>query len=65
MSTSTAPDAERPNLRISLRTLDSAYYLDFARIFVGTMPGTLPSVNGSSRLGCPIISKHTEGAVKA
>lgn len=58
-------DPENPTVQISLRTLNSAYYSDYAQIFAGTTLATLPLAIVFILFGRQIISGIMEGAVKA
>jgi cellobiose transport system permease protein len=58
-------DPGNPTVQISLRTLNSAYYSDYAQIFAGTTLATLPLAIVFVAFGRQIISGIMEGAVKA
>jgi cellobiose transport system permease protein len=58
-------DPGNPTVQISLRTLNSAYYSDYAQIFAGTTLATLPLAIVFVLFGRQIIGGIMEGAVKA
>ncbi len=56
---------DQPTVQLSLATLSSGYYSDFAQIFAGTALATLPLLLVFVLFGRQIIGGIMEGALKA
>ena len=56
---------DQPTVQLSLATLSSGYYSDFAQIFAGTALATLPLLAVFVLFGRQIIGGIMEGALKA
>ena len=61
----TVLNQDQPTVQLSLATLSSGYYSDYAQIFAGTALATLPLLAVFVLFGRQIIGGIMEGALKA
>jgi cellobiose transport system permease protein len=58
-------DPENPTVQISLRSLGTGYYTDYAQVFAGTAVAVVPLLVVFIVFGRQIIGGIMEGALKA